>query len=84
MSRVMKTIDVLLEESGLTMEEVVSRTGLAAERVDAIYTGRWLPSPDERRRLAAALEIMIEDVSWGHSMPPRNVRYQRFGLKENF
>ena len=80
----MKTIDLLLEESGLTLAELASRTQLAPERIDAIYTGRWLPSPDERRRLAEALAISVDDVSWGHSMPPRNVRYQQFGLKENF
>ena len=24
----------------------------------------------------------MEDVSWGHTMDPRNVRYRRFGFKD--
>jgi len=34
--------------------------------------------------LAAALDVPISEVSWGHTMNPRNVRYHRYGLKENF
>ena len=58
--------------------------GLEPARVAAIADGRWTPSPDERGRIAAAFGVGLEDVSWGHTMNPRNVRYGRFGLKENF
>ena len=80
----MKTIDLLFEETGLTIEEIAKRTQLSAERIEAIAVGRWTPSPDERQRLAAAFGISIEDVSWGHTMAPRVVRYHRFGLREGF
>ncbi|HLJ10594.1 MAG TPA: helix-turn-helix transcriptional regulator [Planctomycetaceae bacterium] len=80
----MKTIDVLFDESQLTIEDVAERARLAAERVEAIAVGRWTPSPEERRRIAAAFGVPVEEVSWGHSMDPRNIRYHRFGLKENF
>ena len=80
----MKTIDLLFEETGLTIEEIANRTQLSAERIEAIAVGRWTPSPDERQRLAAAFGISIEDVSWGHTMAPRVVRYHRFGLREGF
>jgi transcriptional regulator with XRE-family HTH domain len=79
----MKTIDVLLEEQGLALDELAERAGLPIERVEAIVDGRWTPSPREREKLAAALGVPIADVSWGHSMNPRNVRYHRYGLKEN-
>jgi len=79
-----KTIDVLLEETDATLEELSARTGLAIERVAAIADGRWTPSPAEREKLAAALGVNVTDVSWGHTMNPRNVRYHRFGLKEDF
>ena len=80
----MKTVDVLLEESGRWIEDIAEQSNLAAERVEAIALGRWTPSPDERIRIAQALEISVDEVSWGHTMDPRNVRYRRFGLKEDF
>jgi hypothetical protein len=80
----MKTLDVLLEEIALPLDELAARCGLELERVVAIYDGRWLPSPAERERTAAAVGVAVGDVSWGHTMSPRNVRYHRYGLKEDF
>ena len=80
----MKTIDLLLEETGLSIAELASHTQLSCERIDAILSGRWLPSPHERQKLATVVGLPVEQIGWGHSMAPRNVRYQRFGLKENF
>ena len=80
----MKTVDILFENAGISIQELAERCGLPAPRVEAIIHGRWTPSPAERARLAAALGVAVDDVSWGHTMNPRNVRYRRFGLKENF
>jgi transcriptional regulator with XRE-family HTH domain len=79
-----RTIDVLLEDTDTTLEELAQRSGLDIERVAAIAHGRWTPSPAEREKLAAALGVVVDEVSWGHTMNPRNVRYHRFGLKEDF
>lgn len=79
-----RNIDVLLEDTDTTLEELAQRSGLAIERVAAIAHGRWTPSPAEREKIAAALGVAVHDVSWGHTMNPRNVRYHRFGLKEDF
>jgi len=79
-----KTIDLLFEESGLTLEDIAERAQLSIERVEAIAVGRWTPGPDDRRRIAAAFGISVDEISWGHTMDPRNIRYHRFGLKENF
>lgn len=80
----MKTIDLLFEETQLTIEEVAERSRLPPERVEAIAVGRWTPSPEERRRIAAAFGVAVEEIAWGHHMDPRNIRYHRFGLKEDF
>jgi transcriptional regulator with XRE-family HTH domain len=74
----------LLEQTGLMIEDVAERAGLTVERVKAIADGRWTPSPADRARIAAAFGVPVEEVSWGHTMNPRNIRYRRFGLKENF
>lgn len=79
-----RTIDLLFEESGLSIEEIAERSKLDAERIEAIAVGRWTPSPFERERLAAAFGVTIDDISWGHSMAPRVIRYHRFGLRDGF
>jgi transcriptional regulator with XRE-family HTH domain len=80
----MRTVDHLLEQTGLSVDEIAERSGLTFERVAAIAEGRWTPSPDERERIAAAFDVPVAEVSWGHSMNPRNIRYHRHGLKESF
>jgi hypothetical protein len=80
----MKTVEHLFELTGLSFDEVSSRSGLPLERVLAIAEGRWTPSPQERERIAAAFGVAVQEVSWGHTMNPRNIRYHRFGLREDF
>ena len=80
----MKTVEHLFETTGLAIEEISQRCGLPVERVAAIAEGRWTPSPQEREQIAAAFGVAVANVSWGHTMNPRNVRYRRHGLKENF
>ncbi len=80
----MKTIDVLLEELGWSVDQLAGKCDLPGGRVAAIVDGRWLPSPQERQQIAAALGVDGATISWGHTMNPRNVRYHRFGLKEDF
>jgi transcriptional regulator with XRE-family HTH domain len=80
----MKTIDVLCETTGLGIDAIADRSGLSAARIEAIVEGRWMPSPEDCAKLAAASGVDIGEISWGHSMNPRNVCYRRFGLKEEF
>lgn len=80
----MRTVEHLFEQTNLTCDEIARRAKLPVERVAAIAEGRWTPSPDERARVAAAFGVPVEEISWGHTMNPRNIRYGRFGLKENF
>ena len=77
-----KTVDVLFEETNLTVEDIAEATRLPTERIEAIALGRWLPSPNEREKVAEAFGVSINDISWGHTLDPRNIRYRRFGLKE--
>ena len=80
----LKTVEFLLEETGLAIDELAERSGLVEERALAIADGRWTPSPQEREQIAAAFGVPVAEISWGHSMNPRNIRYRRHGLKENF
>src|SRR5262245_52883623 len=79
-----RTVEHLIEETGIGYEEIAAKSGLPVARVAAIAEGRWTPSPYEREVIAKALGVAVADISWGHTMNPRNVRYGRFGLKEDF
>jgi transcriptional regulator with XRE-family HTH domain len=80
----MRTVEHLIEQTGLTYREIAERGQLDVERVAAIAEGRWTPSPDERQRMAKAFGVPVEEISFGHTMNPRNIRYGRFGFKETF
>jgi len=77
----MSNIDDLFEESGLTIDDLADRSGLTVERLEAIVTGRWTPSPEDRSRFAEAFGCEVSDITWGHTMDPRNIRYRRFGMR---
>ena len=68
----------------VSIEDIAERARLPLERVVAIAEGRWTPSPHERDRIAEAFGMPVSDISWGHTMSPRNIRYGRYGLKEDF
>ena len=80
----MPTVDVLLEQNDLTVEDLTERSGLPFERTEAIAHGRWTPSPSERKRVAEAFGVPIADVIWGHMVDPRNARYRQVGLVKDF
>jgi transcriptional regulator with XRE-family HTH domain len=63
------TVVQLCQEQQIDLEELVQRSGLEDSRVRAIIEGRWTPSPDERRRIAAALGAPVDEIVWGHKTP---------------
>jgi ribosome-binding protein aMBF1 (putative translation factor) len=70
----MKPIARHMEETGISLEQLIAAAGLDAKLVKAIVTGNYTPSPFERKRLAAALGVSIEEVSWGHAVPVEHLR----------
>ena len=70
----MKALAQHLEELGVTVEQLTASAELDAKLVKAIVTGNYTPSPFERKRLAEALGISVEDVSWGHAVPVEHMR----------
>ena len=55
----MKALARVMEETGTTLERLVEASGLEAKLVKAIASGNYTPSPTERQRLAAALNVSI-------------------------
>ena len=65
----MKPLARRLEESGMSVDQLVAATKLEAKLVKAIVSGNYTPSPSERQRIAAALSLTVDDISWGHAVP---------------
>src|SRR5262249_30473200 len=65
MARV-KSVAEWMAERGLDLAGLVEASGLDRRVVEAIAHGRYTPSPEQRRLLAAALGVGPEQVAWGH------------------
>jgi transcriptional regulator with XRE-family HTH domain len=70
----MKPIAQHLEEMGIGIDQLVTRSGLDAKLVSAIVTGNYTPSPAQRQRLASALGVPLEEIAWGHVVSVQHLR----------
>ena len=70
----MKPIARHLEETGISVDQLVAAAGLDSKLVKAIVSGNYTPSPSQRQRLAAALGVATDDISWGHAVPVQHLR----------
>ena len=61
-----KTAAEWMAERGVGPAQLVAASALDERVVEAIVHGRYTPSPDQRRRLAAALGVEPEEIAWGH------------------
>jgi len=61
-----KTAAEWMAERGVGPAELVTASGLDGRVVEAILHGRYTPSPEQRRRLAGALGVEPERITWGH------------------
>lgn len=59
----------LCKRENLDTQGLADKSGLDASRIEAILQGRWTPSPAERRQIAAALAVGVDDIAWGHTTP---------------
>jgi ribosome-binding protein aMBF1 (putative translation factor) len=74
MARVMKPMVYFLEEKGMSIVQLAAASGLEVQRVKAIAEGNYTASPSDRRRLAEALAVLIEEIAWGHTVPVEHLR----------
>lgn len=62
-----KSLAAWLSERGLTLAAVEEATGLDPKVLKAILNNRYTPSPQQRQRLASALGVTPEQITWGHA-----------------
>ncbi len=70
----MKSIALHMEETGISVRQLVTAARLDGKLVNAIVSGNYTASPLQRQRLATALGVSTDDISWGHAVP---VQYMR-------
>ena len=70
----MKPLARYLEETGTSVDQLIAKAGLERKLVKSIVSGNYTPGPVERQRLAAALGIPVEEISWGHAVPVEHLR----------
>ncbi|MBO13092.1 MAG: hypothetical protein CMJ68_20345 [Planctomycetaceae bacterium] len=68
-----RSVAELCESAGLTIDQLADKTGLEDQRLLAILLGRWTPSPDERAKVANALDVTVDDITWGHKTPIQHI-----------
>lgn len=68
-----KSVDELCREHDISFELLCERSGLDANRVQAIYMGRWTPSPAERTAIADVFGVTKEEITWGHKTPIQHI-----------
>jgi transcriptional regulator with XRE-family HTH domain len=65
-------VDLCLKNN-VTVEQLAERSGLDYNRVAAIVSGRWTPSPEERKKIADQFGMTIHEIGWGHSTPIQHI-----------
>jgi hypothetical protein len=68
-----RTIADWMAERGFGLPELLAASGLDAKILQAIVEGRYTPSPEQRRRVAAALGVEPGSVAWGHTAPVEHI-----------
>ena len=70
----MKHLAEYVEQTGMSIDQLVAKTGLDAKLVKAIASGNYTASPTQRQRLAAALGVPIDQIAWGHTGTVEHLR----------
>jgi hypothetical protein len=74
MAPIMKSIGSVLNEKLMSIEKLADVSSLDVRLVKAIVAGNYTPGPSDRQRLAAALEVAVSDIAWGHAVPVEHLR----------
>lgn len=57
----------------MSFEQLLEATGLDKKILRAITENQYVPSPQQRKRIAAALKVEPEEIAWSHSIGVENI-----------
>lgn len=69
----LQNVNDLCREHQIDVRQLAERAGLEETRVLAIVLGRWLPSPEERDKVAAVFGLQRGAIAWGHVTPVQHI-----------
>ena len=64
-----KSLATWMAERNVSLEDLLSATGLERKVLTAIMAGQFTASPQQRERVAKALGIPKEEIAWQHTVP---------------
>lgn len=64
-----QTLAEWMAEKRVGLEDLEQLSCLDRKVLQAIYDGRYTPSPQQRKRVAEALGVQVEQIAWGHTNP---------------
>jgi len=67
------SVNELCRRQDVSLLELADRTHMDLKRLQAIFLGRWTPSPKERQTIATALDTSVEEIAWGHETPIQHI-----------
>ena len=62
-----KPISEWMAERQLDFERLLEAARLDRKILLAIVQGRYTPSPSQRQAIATALDVGVDEVTWGHT-----------------
>ena len=64
-----KSVSQWMTDRGVTLDQLIASSRLDQRVIEAIVQGRYTPSPDQRQRLATALGVSLDEITWDHANP---------------
>lgn len=61
------TLSEWMREKRVGLEDLEQLSCLDRKVLQAMYDGRYTPSPEQRKRVADALAVRVEQIVWGHA-----------------
>jgi hypothetical protein len=68
-----KSLAEWMADRAIGMEQMLDAADLDRKVLAALVNGRYTPSPQQRQRVAAALGVHPEQISWGHTAPVEHI-----------
>lgn len=65
----LKNISEWMAERGVSLTTLIELSGLDKKVVEAIISNRYTTSPQQRQRLARALDVAPDEIQWCQTVP---------------
>ena len=64
----------LVQQAGITVDQLAVSSKVELRFLKLLLIGSYTASPSERERIAQALDVAIDDISWEHTVAVQHLR----------